>query len=36
MKRKVVFLAGKTAVLSLPINWVRKCSINKGDEIDIQ
>jgi len=33
MKRRVIFLAGKTAVLSLPVKWVRQCGINKGDEL---
>ena len=35
MKRRVIFLAGKTAVLSLPVKWVRQCGINKGDELEI-
>jgi phosphate uptake regulator len=35
MKRRVILLAGKTAVLSLPIKWVRQCGIKKGDELEI-
>ena len=33
MKRKVIQLAGKTLVVSMPSKWVKKHNINKGDEI---
>lgn len=36
MKRKTIQLAKKTLVLSLPTAWVKKHSINKGDEIHIE
>ena len=35
MKRKIIQLAGKTFVLSLPIKWAKKYGIEKGDEIDV-
>ncbi len=35
MKRKVIQLAGKTAVVSLPSAWVKKYGVKKGDEVDI-
>jgi len=35
MQRKVIQLAGKTLVVSLPIKWVERYNIKKGDEIDI-
>ncbi|RJQ15614.1 phosphate uptake regulator PhoU [Candidatus Woesearchaeota archaeon] len=35
MKRKVIQLAGKTHVLSLPYKWVRKYNIKKGEELDM-
>lgn len=36
MKRKVIQMAGKTMVVSLPVDWVRKFGIHKGDEIDLK
>ncbi len=36
MKRKIINLAGKTSVVSLPITWVRKYNIKKGDEIELE
>ena len=36
MKRKVIQLAGKTAVVSLPSKWVKKYSVKKSDEIEIE
>jgi len=36
MKRKVIQLAGKTLVVSLPTEWARKYNIKKGDEIEIE
>jgi phosphate uptake regulator len=36
MKRKVIQLAGKTFVVSLPLNWVKKYRVNKGDEITVE
>ncbi len=35
MKRKVIQLAGKTLVVSLPIEWAKKYNVKKGDEINI-
>ncbi len=35
MKRKVIQLAGKTSVVSLPQMWVKKFGIKKGDEIEL-
>ncbi len=36
MKRKIISLAGKTSVVSLPISWVKKYNIKKGDEIELE
>ncbi len=36
MKRKVIQLAGKTFVVSLPRKWVVKYGINKGEELDVE
>ncbi len=36
MRRKVIQLAGKTSVISLPSGWIRKYSIKKSDELDIE
>ncbi|MFP4423697.1 MAG: AbrB/MazE/SpoVT family DNA-binding domain-containing protein [Candidatus Woesearchaeota archaeon] len=35
MQRKVIQLAGKTLVVSLPNKWVKQFGIQKGDELDI-
>ncbi len=35
MKRKIIQLAGKTLVVSIPSKWARKYNLKKGDEIDI-
>lgn len=35
MKRKVIQLAGKTSVVSLPLRWVKKNNISKGQELDV-
>ncbi|MEM4264150.1 MAG: phosphate uptake regulator PhoU [Candidatus Woesearchaeota archaeon] len=35
MKRKVIQLAGKTFVVSLPSKWVKKQGIKKGDELEV-
>jgi len=35
MKRKVIQLAGKTLVVTLPTEWARKYNVKKGDEIDV-
>lgn len=35
MKRKVIQLAGKTYVVSLPSKWVKKYGIQKGDELEV-
>ena len=35
MKRKVILLAGKTSVISLPNSWIKKWGINKGDELEL-
>lgn len=36
MKRKVIQLAGRTLVVSLPSKWARKYNIQKGDTINLQ
>jgi len=36
MKRKVIQLAGKTLVVSLPSKWAKKYNIRKGDEIELK
>ncbi len=36
MKRKIIQLAKKTLVVSLPAKWVQKYNINKGDEVEIE
>ncbi len=36
MKRKVIQLAGRTMVVSLPCKWVKRCNVKKGDEIEVE
>lgn len=36
MKRSVILMGGKTFVLSLPSQWVKKYSIQKGEELDLE
>ncbi len=36
MKRKVIQLAGKTHVISLPSKWVKNYNIKKGEELEIE
>ncbi len=36
MKRKVIQLAGKTMVVSLPSKWVRRYNVQKGQEVEIE
>ena len=36
MKRKLIQMAGKTIVVSLPSEWVKKYGLKKGDEIDLE
>lgn len=36
MKRKLIQMAGKTMVVSLPSNWVKKYGLKKGGEIDLE
>lgn len=36
MKRKVIQLAGKTLVVSLPNKWAKKYSVKKGDDIEVE
>ncbi len=36
MKRKVIQLAGKTLVVSLPSKWVKKYGVKKGEEIEVE
>ena len=36
MKRKVIQLAGKTHVISLPSTWVKQYKIKKGQELDVE
>lgn len=35
MKRKLIQMAGKTMVVSLPSAWVKKYGLKKGEEIDL-
>lgn len=36
MKRKVIQMAGKTMVVSLPSSWVKKYDIKKGEELEVE
>ncbi len=36
MKRKVIQLAGKTLVVSLPSKWASKYRVKKGDEVEVE
>ncbi len=36
MKRKVIQLAGKTFVVSLPIAWAKKYGVKKGEEVEVE
>lgn len=36
MKRKLIQMAGKTLVVSLPSEWVKKYGLKKGEEIDLE
>lgn len=36
MKRKVIQLAGKTLVVSLPSKWAKQHGVKKGDELEIE
>ena len=36
MKRKVIQLAGKTLIVSLPNKWVKKYNVKKGDEVEVE
>ncbi|MFH1917397.1 MAG: AbrB/MazE/SpoVT family DNA-binding domain-containing protein [Nanoarchaeota archaeon] len=36
MKRKVIQLAGKTLVVSLPSKWAKAANVKKGDEVEIE
>ena len=36
MKRKVIQLAGKTLLVSLPIKWAKKYGIKKGNEVEVE
>jgi phosphate uptake regulator len=36
MKRKVIQLAGKTLVVSMPNKWVKKYGVKKGDDIEVE
>lgn len=36
MRRNVILMGGKTFVLSLPSQWVKKYSIKKGEELDLE
>lgn len=36
MKRKLIQMAGKTMVVSLPSSWVKKYGLKKGEEIDLE
>ena len=36
MQRKLILMGGKTHVISLPAQWVRKFNISKGQEVSIK
>ncbi len=36
MKRKVIQLAGKTLVVSMPNKWVKKYGVKKGDDVEVE
>jgi phosphate uptake regulator len=36
MRRNVILMGGKTYVLSLPSNWIKKYRIQKGEELDVE
>lgn len=36
MKRKLIQMAGRTMVVSLPADWVKKYGLKKGEEIDLE
>ncbi len=36
MKRKLIQMAGKTMLVSLPADWVKKYNLKKGEEIDLE
>ena len=36
MKRKIIQLAGKTSVISIPQSWIRKFNIKKGQEVEVK
>lgn len=36
MKRNVILMGGKTYVLSLPSQWIKKYQVQKGDELDVE
>jgi len=36
MKRKIIQLAGKTHVVSLPSKWVKKYGLKKGEEVELE
>ena len=35
MRRKLILLAGKTGVISLPTKWLQTYNIQKGDELEL-
>ena len=35
MKRNIILMGGKTHVISLPLKWVKKYGIKKGEELEI-
>ena len=36
MKRKIIQLAGRTYVVSLPAEWIKKYNVKKGSEVDLE
>ncbi len=36
MKRKIIQMAGKTMVVSLPSAWVKKYGVKKGEEVEVE
>lgn len=36
MKRKIIQMAGKTMLVSLPSSWVKKYGVKKGEEVEVE
>ena len=36
MRRKIILMGGKTHVISLPLKWIKKYQVKKGQELELQ